>query len=256
MTARAEALRFRNGSAALPTFSAAMPTAIAITRICRTLKLTAVVATPSVTVVLAPRPRKFFGNRPVRKAHQSPDLPAYLASWLMPVSGAGLQQHAQADADQHGDQRGDGEPEQRVPGQPGGVGDGAQVGDGADDGGEDEGHDGGLQQRDVARADGLQRGAEGVGVRLGAARVLGQQAKAQAHDQGGDDLEAERAGPFGQLEAGLSGGCGGACLSAHRNTLGPARLSRRTDVEKCYASRMSARGRGIPGNPRRSGTRL
>ena len=89
MTARAEALRFRNGSAALPTFSAAMPTAIAITRIWSTLKLTAVVATPSVTVVLAPRPRKFFGNRPVRKAHQSPDLPAYLASWLMPVLAPG-----------------------------------------------------------------------------------------------------------------------------------------------------------------------
>ena len=77
MTARAEAFRARNGSAALPTLSAAMPTAIAITRIWRTLKLTAVVATPSVTVVVAPRPRKFFGNSPVRKAHQSPDLPAY-----------------------------------------------------------------------------------------------------------------------------------------------------------------------------------
>ena len=94
----------------------------------------------------------------------------------------------------------------------------AQVGDGADDGGEDERYHGGLQQRDVARADGLQGGAEGVGVGLGAAGVLGQQAKAKAHEQGGDDLEAERAGPFGQLEAGrfLRGrGCLSECSPEH-----------------------------------------
>ena len=235
MTARAEALRFRNGSAALPTLRAAMPTAIAITRIWSTLKLTAVVATPSVTVVVAPRPRKFSGEQAGQEGPPVAGLAGVLGFLADAGPGSGLQQHAEPDPDQHGDQGRDGEPEQRVPGEPGGVGDRAQVGDRADDGGEDEGDDGGLQQRDVARTDGLQRGAEGIGVRLGAARVLGEEAKSEAHDQGGDDLEAERAGPCGQLEPGLSSGCGGACLSGHRNTLGPASLARRTDVEECYA---------------------
>src|SRR6478735_6337391 len=90
ITARAEALRLRNGSAALPTLSAATPTAMAMTRICRTLKVTEVVTAPeSPTVELAPKPRKFLGKRPTRKAHQSPDLPAYLACWVMPALAPG-----------------------------------------------------------------------------------------------------------------------------------------------------------------------
>src|SRR6476661_1439482 len=94
MTAKADALRFRKGSAALPTLRAATPTAMAMTRIWRTLKLTEVLTVVaalalSVTVELAPRPRKFLGNRPIRNDHQSPVLPAYLASWVMPVFAPG-----------------------------------------------------------------------------------------------------------------------------------------------------------------------
>jgi hypothetical protein len=61
-----------------------------MTRIWSTLKLTEVVTAPdSATVELAPSPRKFLGNRPTRKAHQSPDLPEYLASSEMPVLAPG-----------------------------------------------------------------------------------------------------------------------------------------------------------------------
>ncbi|MCY1240062.1 hypothetical protein D9M72_528910 [compost metagenome] len=48
-----------------------------------------VTAPDSATVELAPRPRKFLGKSPTRNAHQSPDLPEYLASWVMPVLAPG-----------------------------------------------------------------------------------------------------------------------------------------------------------------------
>ncbi|MCY1461343.1 hypothetical protein D9M71_789900 [compost metagenome] len=40
-------------------------------------------------VVLAPRPRKFFGNRPVRNAHQLPTLDGASPSPVMPVLAPG-----------------------------------------------------------------------------------------------------------------------------------------------------------------------
>ncbi|MNI73125.1 hypothetical protein D3C73_1291050 [compost metagenome] len=94
MTASADALKVRKASACLPTLRAATPMAMAITRIWSTLKLTAVLTVVaalalSVTVELAPSPRKFLGNRPIRKAHQSPVLPVYLASSVIPVAAPG-----------------------------------------------------------------------------------------------------------------------------------------------------------------------
>lgn len=98
MTANAEALKVRNASACLPTLSAAMPTAIATTVIWSTLKLTEVLTVVaalalSVTVELAPSPRKFFGKRPIRNAHQSPVLPAYSAFCVIPVAAPAAGAH-------------------------------------------------------------------------------------------------------------------------------------------------------------------
>src|SRR5690625_801846 len=73
-----EALNVRNGSADLPTFSAAIPIAIDTTINCRMLKSRPVTTSvtppePSVwTSDSASRLRMFCGTSPVRKAHQSP----------------------------------------------------------------------------------------------------------------------------------------------------------------------------------------
>ncbi|MCY1242639.1 hypothetical protein D9M72_556130 [compost metagenome] len=65
-------LKARNGLAASPTFSAAAPTAMETTRICKTLKLSEVVAPVSVTLVLASRPSTLAGTRPFRKSSHEP----------------------------------------------------------------------------------------------------------------------------------------------------------------------------------------
>ena len=74
-TASADRVKPRNGSAALPLRRAAMPTTIATTTICSTLNEIAVVSDPSVCCVLAPRPRKLLGIRPLRKSSQLPVVP-------------------------------------------------------------------------------------------------------------------------------------------------------------------------------------
>src|SRR6476620_11706920 len=70
--ASSDALNCRNGSALAPTFSAAMPIAAATTSNCSTLKLSDVLAAPSVRVVFAFRPRKLLGTSPVTNAHHEP----------------------------------------------------------------------------------------------------------------------------------------------------------------------------------------
>ena len=65
----AEPVTFRNGSAFSPTESTAMPTAMEMTRICSTLKLSE--TEPSSPAEPA-MPRKFEGTRPLRKSIQPP----------------------------------------------------------------------------------------------------------------------------------------------------------------------------------------
>ena len=68
-------MKFRNGSAGLPIFSAAIPTAPDITRICRMLKLTEVCSPSAVSRVLADSPSTLAGTMLVTKASQDPWVP-------------------------------------------------------------------------------------------------------------------------------------------------------------------------------------
>ena len=65
-------LKARNGSAALPAFSAATPKAIDTTSNCRTLKFSEVLAAPLLILVDASRPKTLAGTRPLRKSSQEP----------------------------------------------------------------------------------------------------------------------------------------------------------------------------------------
>jgi hypothetical protein len=66
-----------NGLAASPTFSAAIPTAPEMTRICSTLKDAEAVMPESPDLALTPRPKKFTGIRPVKNAVHEPVEPVY-----------------------------------------------------------------------------------------------------------------------------------------------------------------------------------
>ena len=69
-----DSVKATNGSARLPSFSAAMPTATEITMICSTLNETVEVTAPVVASaeLETVRPRKFCGIRPLRKFHHVP----------------------------------------------------------------------------------------------------------------------------------------------------------------------------------------
>ena len=74
--ASSERMTSRKGLAGSPTFSAAMPTTMEITRICRMLKLAAAsIAPESVSSASTPRPRKFTGTIDCRKPSQEPSVP-------------------------------------------------------------------------------------------------------------------------------------------------------------------------------------
>jgi hypothetical protein len=121
--------------------------------------------------------------------------------------GAGLQRHAEHDADGHRDERGDREPQQGLTGQACGVRDLSQADDARHDRGEDERHDGGAQQRDVAAADGGEGGVQAVLVALGiGAERHRDAAEHEAEDQGGEDLPAERRHPLGEAAPRFGGG--------------------------------------------------
>src|SRR5699024_7554903 len=66
-----DSVKFRNGSALAPTFSAAMPTTREMTTICSTLKSSETLSSRNEDS----RPRKLAGTTPERKSSQLPELP-------------------------------------------------------------------------------------------------------------------------------------------------------------------------------------
>ena len=75
MMASADSVSLMKGSAFAPILSAAIPIVTEITMTCSTLKFApAVIAPVSPSDAFTPRPRKFWGTRPIKKFHQVPTV--------------------------------------------------------------------------------------------------------------------------------------------------------------------------------------